>query len=132
MPTHILLYHATFATVPKDLSRRLHNVAPVELYRQLSWLRRRFRFISIDEWLESRNRRGTAVVTFDDAYKCVFEEALPVLETLGIPATVFINGITLEGKNQWRDKVRYLISHSLVAEFLEWLPEEYANQSAMD
>lgn len=32
----------------------------------------------------------TLTVTFDDAYRSVFEQARPVLESLGVPATVFV------------------------------------------
>ena len=32
----------------------------------------------------------TLAITFDDAYRSVFEEARPVLEPLGVPATVFV------------------------------------------
>ena len=29
-------------------------------------------------------------MTFDDAYRSVYEQARPVLESLGVPATVFV------------------------------------------
>ena len=124
--SHILLYHATFSHVPRELLTGLHNVTPAELERQLSWLKQHFRFIPLDEWFESTNRRGTAVVTFDDAYNSVFAEALPVLESLDIPATVFVNGCTLDGKHFWRDKIRYILAHDMTRDFLDWLPADHA------
>jgi len=47
----------------------------------------------------ARLRSGTPVgrrlfaVSFDDGYRSVWDEGFPVLERLGVPATVFINGI---------------------------------------
>jgi peptidoglycan/xylan/chitin deacetylase (PgdA/CDA1 family) len=34
--------------------------------------------------------RRTVALTFDDAYRSVFERAFPVLQALGLPATVFV------------------------------------------
>jgi peptidoglycan/xylan/chitin deacetylase (PgdA/CDA1 family) len=115
--SHVLLYHSTFAKVPDHLKHNLHNVTPEELYRQVSWLKRHFDLVSVDEYLEG-NRLGCAALTFDDGYDSVFSEALPVLNSLDAPFTVFINGSSLSGRPFWRDGVRYLINNGLVREFL--------------
>jgi peptidoglycan/xylan/chitin deacetylase (PgdA/CDA1 family) len=48
--------------------------------------------------------RGTAVITFDDAYCGVFEYARPVLEELRLPATVFVvTGAAATGEPFWWD-----------------------------
>ena len=64
--------------------------------RQLAWLKRLgVRFVSMGDlraWL--RGERGlprrAAVLTFDDAYACIAEHVLPVLEREGVPLTVFV------------------------------------------
>lgn len=78
----VLCYHAVSAAwAPCGLS-----LAPEELERQLAaLLRRGYRPAILDEAVGSRRRLH---VTFDDAYRSV-EAAVPVLERLGIPATVF-------------------------------------------
>jgi len=70
-------------------------VSPSMLERQLDWLGRRFRFVSLDEMgrlLESgaRGGRPPATVTFDDGYRDVYEHAFPLLQRKGIPAAVFV------------------------------------------
>ena len=53
----------------------------------------------------------TLTVTFDDAYRSVYDEARPVLESLGVPATVFVptaligteRPMAWPGTDQWLD-----------------------------
>lgn len=78
----VLCYHAVSDTWNDRLS-----VGPAELERQLRFLRLRG-FRGIDAAGAVAGRRGAVHVTFDDAYTSV-EAALPVLERLRIPATVF-------------------------------------------
>lgn len=65
------------------------------LERQLDWLGRRYRFISLDDLgtrLESGLpfERPVAAVTFDDGYRDFYEQAFPLLKRKGIPAAVFV------------------------------------------
>jgi peptidoglycan/xylan/chitin deacetylase (PgdA/CDA1 family) len=65
------------------------------LERHLDWIGRRFRFISLEE-LGARMQWGgrfdapVAVVTFDDGYRDVYENAFPLLKKKGIPAAMFV------------------------------------------
>jgi peptidoglycan/xylan/chitin deacetylase (PgdA/CDA1 family) len=116
--SQIFLYHSTYSQLPSDLSREIHNVTPVEMYKQLVWLKNNFDIVSIDELLFNNESRGKAAITFDDAYKSIFDEAIPIFKSLNIPCTIFINGCTLDKKVFWRDKVRYIINNSLVHDFI--------------
>ncbi|MDR9366928.1 MAG: polysaccharide deacetylase family protein [Balneolaceae bacterium] len=122
--SHILLYHSCFSEVPADLGDDIHNVRPANLYKQLTWYKKYYDIVSLQEWINTKNRRGLVAVTFDDAYKSVFDEGVNVLESLNIPATVFIIGSTLEGKIFWRDKIRYFESKGLAAEFIRFLNDK--------
>jgi peptidoglycan/xylan/chitin deacetylase (PgdA/CDA1 family) len=78
----VLCYHAVSEAWEHDLS-----VSPAAFERQLrSLLWRGFRGVSAGDLLGSEGR--VVHVTFDDAYKSV-ANALPALERLGLPATVF-------------------------------------------
>lgn len=117
---HVLLYHSTFSVVPREIRQNLHNVTPQVLFEQLTWLQRHFDIVPVDTLFEEdADVVGKVAITFDDAYQSVFDEALPVIETLGVPATIYVNCASLTGKPFWRDKVRYLINQSLVADFVE-------------
>ena len=115
--SHVLLYHSTYSCVPDALQEGLHNVPPDQLYRQIRWLKQHFDAVFVDDLIE-HERAGQFAVTFDDAYQSVFDEALPVLEALGVPCTIFINGCSLAGEPFWRDKVRFLINTGRVDDFL--------------
>ncbi len=117
--SHILLYHSTFSRVPDTIKEGLHNVTPDNIYKQVSWLKKYFDIVELDELFTEDNILGKVAITFDDAYLSVFNEALPVLERLGVPSTIFVNGASLEGKVFWRDKIRFLINNSLVEDFLD-------------
>jgi peptidoglycan/xylan/chitin deacetylase (PgdA/CDA1 family) len=65
------------------------------LEKQLDWMGRRYRFVSLDDLcalLESgaRPERPVACVTFDDGYRDVYEHAFPLLRRKGIPGAVFV------------------------------------------
>lgn len=62
--------------------------------RQVRWLAAHYEVVSLREFIErliaGETLRSAAAITFDDGYTGVFEHAVPVLRTLGIPATIFI------------------------------------------
>lgn len=78
----VLCYHATAATWDHRLS-----VSPRTLERQIRLLlARRYRPVRAAELVAGNGR--LLHVTFDDAFRSVLD-ALPVMERLGVPATVF-------------------------------------------
>ena len=117
--SHILLYHSTFTHIPNNLKEGLHNVTPDNIYKQVSWLKRYFDIVELDELFTQSDILGKVAITFDDAYQSVFEEALPILESLKVPSTIFINGASLDRRVFWRDKIRFLINSRLVDDFLK-------------
>ncbi len=70
-------------------------ISTTMLERQLDWVGRRFRYVSLDELaatMEQGRRfdRPAAVVTFDDGYRDVYENAFPLLRRKGIPSAIFV------------------------------------------
>ncbi len=83
--TLVLCYHAVSDSWPADLS-----TTPEAIEGQLSALvDRGYRGVTFSEAVEDGPGRRLAV-TFDDAYRSVCELALPILNRLGLPATVFV------------------------------------------
>src|SRR4030095_5627286 len=111
----VLTYHACYARCPRNVAEA-DNITPKRLFDQVSWLQRRYRFVTIDEFCQAKKRRGLAAVTFDDGYKSVIDDALPVLRALGIPCTIFVNTAALEKKIFWRHKVVYIMQNGLAEE----------------
>ena len=111
----VLTYHACLKACPDDIAVE-DNITPGFLYEHLDALRRLWRFVPIDEFSETTNRKGIAAVTFDDGYKSVIHNALPVLTALDIPCTIFINLIGINQKVFWRHKVMRVIASGLQQE----------------
>lgn len=102
----VLLYHGAWASPPPALVSGLHNVSPALMHEQLRTIGRFFEWVDVDALAAMPDPRGYAAVTFDDGYRSVFDEALPVFEALDIPFTVYLNGAVFEGGVFWRDKIR--------------------------
>jgi peptidoglycan/xylan/chitin deacetylase (PgdA/CDA1 family) len=79
-------------------------VSPGRFRRQLSaLLEAGYRCLDYDDVLRAVDEasfvRGPVFgLTFDDGYRSVYEEAWPVLEELGLPATIFVTVNFLDGK----------------------------------
>ena len=81
----VLCYHAVSRTWPAALS-----VTPANLRRQLaSLVKRGYRGATFTEAVLGPPRAPTVCVTFDDAYVSTLTQALPILDELGLPGTVF-------------------------------------------
>ena len=78
--------------------------------RHLQWLQRRFNFCTVAEAAErlaaGKLDRDWCVLTFDDGYLNNVEGAFPVLQELGIPATIYLTTGFLDGEELWFDIAR--------------------------
>jgi peptidoglycan/xylan/chitin deacetylase (PgdA/CDA1 family) len=100
----ILAYHAVSDTWPAALA-----VSEADLRRQLrSLVDDGYRGATLSEALASGAGEKLLVTSFDDAYGSVLERALPVLQELGLPGTVFAptdwpgrTPMTWPGIEQW-------------------------------
>lgn len=82
----ILCYHAVSEGWPN-----VGTVAPRTLRRQLSaLLRRGYAPRTLSDALREPPGRKTLVVSFDDAFRSVFDQGRAVLDQLGIPGTLFV------------------------------------------
>jgi peptidoglycan/xylan/chitin deacetylase (PgdA/CDA1 family) len=82
----VLCYHAVSERWPSPLA-----VTPDQLDYQLGHLvRRGYGGTTFERAVTSPAASRTLAVTFDDGYRSVLTHALPVLERLGIPGTVFV------------------------------------------
>jgi len=113
----IFLYHSLGSN--SNFSENIDHVNLKTLENQLRIIQKYWKFVTIDEYVAAKNKKGLACVTIDDGYKNVLDESLKLFEILEIPITIFINSSTFLGKIFWRDKVRYLIKKKLVKKFIE-------------
>ena len=82
----VLCYHAVSERWPSDLA-----VSPRQLEEQLAWLvASGYRGTTFRDAVDAPPAGKTLVVTFDDAFRSVYEGAAPVLARFGLPGTVFV------------------------------------------
>lgn len=101
----VLCYHALSPDWPAALS-----TTPERFEEQLELLvRRRYGGTTFGRAVREPPSQRAFAVTFDDAYRSVFELALPIMRRLGIPGSVFVptryagspQPMSWEGIDQW-------------------------------
>jgi peptidoglycan/xylan/chitin deacetylase (PgdA/CDA1 family) len=109
----IVTYHA-IADEPSPVC-----ATPAQLEADIaSLLEARFTLLSLDDcadWLEGRRAvpERAAAITFDDGYASVVLKALPILQRLRAPATVYAIAGRIGGDNQWSGQWRSIPSMPL-------------------
>ena len=90
----ILCYHNVVPTDGDPLGGPGLHMPCARFEKQMRWLSDHYEVVPLKEMIgrmtAGASLRAMAAVTFDDAYAGVFEHALPILEALEIPATVFV------------------------------------------
>lgn len=78
---------------PSDATYSKGNSTPPELFeRQLSFLQKKFQFVSLADLLSSDSPEPLAALTFDDGFLTVKTKASSILSARSIPFTIFCNG----------------------------------------
>ena len=110
----ILMYHriADESFDPWGLAVSSENFAD-----QLDWIRRNRLVLSLPDFVELHRQgklpRSAAALTFDDGYACNADVAVPLLEKLGIPATIFLPaGLIERGCEFWWDELERIVLDS--------------------
>jgi peptidoglycan/xylan/chitin deacetylase (PgdA/CDA1 family) len=101
------------AAAKTDMPTLLTSAAMFE--RHIDWIGRHFQFVSLDDIGERIERdepftTPVAAVTFDDGYRDVYENAIPILKRKGIPGAMFV--VTdLVGRSDWQihDRLYHLL-----------------------
>jgi len=108
----VLTFHGVTAEAPGNLCNEdaLHLHLPI-FARLMEHVARQYNVVSLSrivDWLEGRAgapERAVAI-TFDDGYRNVLTNAAPVLNRLGIPATLFVvTDYVFHGRMLWPDRV---------------------------
>src|SRR5262249_51643809 len=95
----VLMYHRICDLTPREVRSPLLRdltVAPADLGRQMSYLVENGFALLLAREVEDAVREGkplpekAVAVTMDDGYKDNFEQAFPILDRYGLPATIFL------------------------------------------
>lgn len=90
----ILCYHNVVPAHAGKFGEPSLHLSSDRFERQMRWLAGHYSVLTLREFVSrliaGRSMRSIAAVTFDDAYAGVFEHAVPILNDLAVPATVFV------------------------------------------
>lgn len=104
-PIAILTYHQVDEPGPKGAPFRSLTVAPATFARQMDWMHRLgYRGLSmraLAPYLAGERSGKVFGLTFDDAYRNVYVNVLPVLARLGFTATTYVVSGQIDGTNAW-------------------------------
>ena len=90
----ILEYHMITDNPPADAE--IYNVPPAEFSAQLDYLQQKgYTTLTLQEFMRAKHGRFTMpdkpiVLTFDDGYKNIYTDMLPILEAHGMKAVVYV------------------------------------------
>lgn len=122
----VLTYHQIRSCPWKARIRGLY-VSPRILDRQLAELRSAgFSFVDLSASFASRNTQKNVVLTFDDGYANVLENAVPILQRRQAPAMLYIVAEMIGKTNVW-DTVHGEVVGSLMnkEQIREWLDQGF-------
>ena len=102
-----VLYYHRVNDIQND--RHLLCVTPENFEQQIKFLKHNYDILRFEEdW--SRTDRDSIVITFDDGYMDNLTHALPVLESEGVPATVFVStGNIKKNCELWWDELETVL-----------------------
>lgn len=104
-PIPILTYHQIAPTPPKGTPYRSLVVAPENFERQMRFLKKLgFQGLSMADllpYLRGKKTGRVVGITFDDGYQNNFDNALPVLESVGFSSTCYVVSGLIGKTNAW-------------------------------
>ncbi|HEV7745546.1 MAG TPA: polysaccharide deacetylase family protein [Pyrinomonadaceae bacterium] len=109
----VLVYHSISSPIePLEADA---DISPERFERQLEWLSRWRKVVALEETLNAPTRMNLVALTFDDGYRDNLTVALPLLEKVQVPMTLFV-AAGFVGRDGFlsREELREISKHPLV------------------
>ncbi|MBW8042191.1 MAG: polysaccharide deacetylase family protein [Planctomycetes bacterium] len=132
----ILMYHSVTlnnGTSETCLSLAGMCVSVAQFQKHMEYLLKRYNTISLFdfiEWLSGKKKlpKNPCIITFDDGFLDVYENAVPILRRLGLTATFFVIGRTLEtGNSMWLYELYTILDSLPIAHCISVFSAEIEN-----
>lgn len=114
-PDIVSVFYHTISHKPLPHLKHLYPVlTPKQFIQDLDFLLKHFTPIDINDLIGdtkiSKHKKPALLLSFDDGFREVFTEALPILKSKSVPATIFINPHFVDNKDMlYRCKVSLII-----------------------
>jgi len=109
----ILLYHSVAEPEEAASIAPANHLAPTRFREQMTFLAEHRRVVALDTLVEELRAghtppSGTVAITFDDGYRDNLTVAAPILDELGLPATLFLpTGWIDRNEAPWADRLHH-------------------------
>ena len=118
---NVIAYHRVVADIEKAERDAIYGlvVSSATFRRHCELLRKFYSVVSLETaryFLDNERKvaRPLAVITFDDGYLDFYEEAFPILNEFGLPATVFLpTNFIGQNKPLAHDRIYWLVKQSI-------------------
>lgn len=94
----ILMYHNVLPKeAPKGYLYQSISLGVSDFQKQVKWLRKFFKIVSLDEYLSNKSRSiNTIAITFDDGTAATYDTIKPIVEESKTPVTIFVATIQMD------------------------------------
>lgn len=111
----VLMYHRI---IDKPF---IYGLSPLEFEKQIAYITKRFRVVSIDTLVEEIKQGAvkpyTIALTFDDGHYDFYENAWPILKKYNVPASLYITTAFVDGTRWlWPDLLKYTLLNTAVSQ----------------
>lgn len=117
----ILNYHRISSDTEHLKEKDELTVSVSKFKQQLTFLKKNYHFVPLDDFIKfEKSERKKISITFDDGYKDNLIYALPVLNELNIPATIYIVTKFLKGEFDiwWYELKDYIFENTKDLKFI--------------
>ena len=117
--TRVVLYHAV-EEQPGSYTAKLGMTLTPDIFAlHLDYFQKFYNVISMDELLDEERSRGPSelLITFDDGYASVMDQALPLLEARKMKATTYLIGRAVRGQMIWVNRLNQALNDFPVETF---------------
>lgn len=104
----VFIYHEVSDNPSEFHSRYGLNVPPEIFENQIRFIKDLFNVITPADLLSENYKKPAAMVTFDDGPKGYYDNAVPILNKLNCPSTIFLNMGPINGDIFWAGLVTFL------------------------
>jgi peptidoglycan/xylan/chitin deacetylase (PgdA/CDA1 family) len=130
----ILCYHNVVPSGAATVGDPGIHMSRERFEKQMRWLVGHYTVLGLGEFVDrlsaGKSLRSVAAVTFDDGYAGVFENAIPLLRALAIPATVFVVGEAGRRAGFWWDQPE-IVETADPGRRREWLNKMRGDEAAI-
>jgi peptidoglycan/xylan/chitin deacetylase (PgdA/CDA1 family) len=104
----VLMFHNVFESTQRELN--LRNISKSDFRSILIYLKKNYDVVSLRELMTTQSNVPRIAITFDDGLINNLRFALPIIEEVKLPTTVFVTTSWIQGESSlWPDRLSFFL-----------------------